>query len=69
MTQPIPILEERAAAQRRQIHNTVDELRSTVKHRLDPQRNAREHLLPAMGVAALLGLVAGFLFTGMFTRR
>ena len=69
MTQPIPALEERAAAQRRQIHNTMDELRSTVKYRLDPQRNAREYLFPAMGVAAILGLVAGFLFTGMFTRR
>jgi hypothetical protein len=69
MTQPIPILEERAASQRRQIHNTVGELRSTVKYRLDPQRNAREYMLPALGGAALLGLVAGFLFLGMFTRR
>jgi ElaB/YqjD/DUF883 family membrane-anchored ribosome-binding protein len=69
MTQPLPILEERAAAQRRQIHNTVGELRSTVKYRLDPRRNAREHIWTALGVAALLGLVAGFMFTGMFTRR
>jgi hypothetical protein len=69
MTQPIPILEERAAAQRRQLHHSVDRLRSGVKYRFDPRRNAREYLWPAMGVAALVGLAAGFLFTGLFTRR
>jgi hypothetical protein len=69
MTQPIPVLEQRAAAQRRQLHNSVDELRSGVKYRLDLQRNAREYLWPALGITALLGLAAGFAFTGLFTRR
>jgi tetrahydromethanopterin S-methyltransferase subunit F len=51
------------------LHNSVDELRSGVKYRLDLQRNAREYLWPALGITALLGLAAGFAFTGLFTRR
>ncbi|HYY69904.1 MAG TPA: hypothetical protein VE734_09230 [Terriglobales bacterium] len=66
---PVDVLEERAADQRRQLHNTVVELKSSLRDRLDLRHNAREYLLPATGVAALLGLIAGYGFTGMFTRH
>jgi hypothetical protein len=65
---PFEILEERAAEQRRQLHNSVSELRSTVRRRLDVKRNAREHLLPAAGAAAVLGLAVGYVLPGIFFR-
>jgi hypothetical protein len=70
MTSHIPFdeLEARAAEQRRQLHATVTELRQTVKEQLDLKRNVREHLGPATGVLALLGLVLGFAAAGVFTR-
>ena len=64
---PVDILEKRAAEQRRQLHNTVIELRQTVRERLDVKRNVREHLWPAAAVMALLGLVLGYSLTGIFT--
>jgi len=64
---PVDILEKRAADQRRQLHNTVIELRQTVRERLDVKRNVREHLWPAAAVMALLGLVLGYSLTGIFT--
>lgn len=69
MTSNIPyeLLEERAASQRRQLHNRVVELRTTVNERLDPNKVAREHLWPATGVAAFIGLLLGYGLTGMFT--
>jgi hypothetical protein len=66
---PVEILEERAADQRRQLHNTVVELRSSLRESLDIRRTAREYLLPAAGAAALFGLLLGYGLTGMFTRR
>jgi len=66
---PVDILEERAADQRRQLHNTVVELKSSLRESLDLRRTAREYLLPAAGVAALLGLVLGYGLTGIFARR
>jgi hypothetical protein len=47
----------------------VTELRSKVHERLDVKRNAREYLVPASGVGALLGLLLGYGFAGMFTRH
>jgi len=64
---PVDILEKRAADQRRQLHNTVIELRQTVRERLDVKRNVREHLWPAAAVMGLLGLVLGYSLTGIFT--
>jgi hypothetical protein len=66
---PVDILEERAADQRRQLHNTVVELKSSLRASFDIRRNVREHLRPAAGAAALIGLVLGYGFTGIFTRR
>jgi hypothetical protein len=65
---PVDVLEERAADQRRQLHNAVVELKSNLRESLDIRRNARQYLLPAAGAAAVLGLVLGYGFTGMFTR-
>lgn len=64
---PYELLEERAAKQRREIHNHVVELRSTVADRLDARKVARELLWPAAGVASLLGLLLGYGLTGIFT--
>ena len=64
---PYELLEERAAKQRREIHNHVVELRSTVADRLDARKVAREHLWPAAGVASLVGLLIGYGLTGLFT--
>lgn len=69
MTSNIPyeLLEERAAQQRRELHNRVVELRSTVAERLDVNKVAREYLWPAAGVSAVVGLLLGYGLTGIFT--
>jgi hypothetical protein len=64
---PYELLEERAAKQRRELHNRVVELRSTVADRLDATKVAREHLWPAAGLASLLGFLLGYGLTGIFT--
>jgi hypothetical protein len=64
---PVDVLEKRAADQRRQLHNTVSELRQSVRERLDVKRNVREHLWPTAGALALIGLVAGYGVAGVFT--
>lgn len=64
---PVDVLEKRAADQRRQLHNSVSELRQTVRERLDVKRNVREHLWSASGVVALVGLLAGYAVAGVFT--
>ncbi len=75
MTNPLPtdVLEVRAADQRRQLHNSVGELRSTLRNNiratLDVRRQARQYLPQAAGAAALLGLMMGFGITGIFTRK
>jgi len=70
MTSSVPYehYEQRAAEQRRRIHNSVVELRHTVQERLDVKRNAREYLWPIAGVAAVLGLALGWGITGVFVR-
>ena len=71
MTSTIPyeILEERAAKQRRDIHNRVTELRSVVAERLDVNNLAREYLWPAAGIAGVLALGLGWGIAGIFDRR
>ena len=68
-TLPAEVLEQRAAEQRRQLHNSVQDLRTAVRERLDVKRNIRHHFLPAAGVVGVAGLVLGYSFTGMFTRH
>jgi hypothetical protein len=68
---PAEVLEQRAAEQRRRLHNSVSELRSsvteTVKERLDAKRYVREYIGPATASAAVVGLLAGYAVIGMFT--
>ncbi len=64
---PVDVLEKRAAEQRRQLHNSVIELRRSVKDRLDVKRNVREHLWSAAGALAVVGLVVGYAVAGVFT--
>jgi hypothetical protein len=66
---PQDFLEVQAAEQRRQIHSSVIELKSHVREQLDVRKNARKYLVPASGAAALIGLIMGYSFTGMFTRH
>lgn len=62
------VLEERAALQRRQLADSVSELKSTVQDKMDVKRQAREHLLPAAGILALIGLGLGFGLGGLLPR-
>lgn len=64
---PVDVLEQRASEQRRQLHNDLAELRSTVREKLDVRRNVEPYALPAAGVATLVGLGLGYVVTGMFT--
>jgi hypothetical protein len=66
---PGEVLEARAAEQRRKLHNSVQDLRSAVRERLDVKRNVRQHFLPVAGVVGLAGLVLGYSVTGIFTRH
>ena len=72
MTNSLPndVLEQRAAEQRRQLHNSVSELRSSVKEKLDVRRNAeeysRQHLPQAAVAAGVLGLALGWVVGGAF---
>ncbi len=69
---PTDILEQRAAEQRRRLHNSVSELRTSVKDKLDVRRNAedyaRDYVWQGMAGMALIGLVLGYGVTGIFTR-
>jgi hypothetical protein len=69
MTSPLPvdILEQRAAEQRQQLHNTVVELRHAVKEKLDIKRNLRHYLWPAAGAMAVIGIAVGYSLAGLFT--
>jgi ElaB/YqjD/DUF883 family membrane-anchored ribosome-binding protein len=64
---PVDVLEKRAADQRRQLHNSVVELRHNLREKLDVKRNVREHLWPGVAVMALVGMVLGYSITGIVT--
>ena len=68
MTNPLPaeLLEQRAEEERRRLHNTVAELRGSVRERLDVRRTAQQHVWKASAVAGLVGLIAGYGAAGMF---
>jgi hypothetical protein len=76
MTQPslsAEILEKRAAEQRRNLHNDVQQLRSVVRHevreRTDLKRNVRRHFAPIAGASAVIALSLGYGAAGIFTRH
>jgi len=64
---PVDVLEKRAADQRRQIHDSVVELRHSVQEKLDVKRNVRNHLGLVAGGLAVVGLTLGYTLTGIFT--
>jgi hypothetical protein len=59
-------LEAKAAEDRRRLHSSVEELRAHLRDTLDVRKNTREHLGLACGIAVLVGLTAGYAFTGIF---
>ena len=64
---PVDVLEKQAADERRQLHNSVVELRESVQDRLNVKRNVRNHLGTVAGVLAIVGLALGYGLTGIFT--
>ena len=71
-TLPTEILEQRAAEQRRSLHDDVQQLRSVVgsevRERTDVKRQVRRHFAPVAGVTALVALSIGYGLVGIFTR-
>jgi ElaB/YqjD/DUF883 family membrane-anchored ribosome-binding protein len=70
---PTEVLEERAAEQRRRLHNTVSEMRSTVREKMNVRRNAenysREYFPQTAAAVGAVGLVLGWALGGIFDRR
>ena len=68
MTQgmPVEVLESRASEQRRKMHNDVADLRSALRETLDVKKQVRPYVVPASGAAALVGLLFGWMLTGIF---
>jgi hypothetical protein len=60
-------LELRAREQRKQLHNSVQELKSSVQERLDPKKNVRIYFPQIATVAAIFGLSAGYVIGGIFS--
>jgi hypothetical protein len=65
---PVEVLERRAAEQRHQLHQSVVELKGSVRDRLDVKRNMRDHLWGVSGGLAVVGLILGYSVAGIFTR-
>lgn len=68
-TLPSESLEVRAAEERRRLHSSVAELKSRVREKLNVKKTARRYMPYASGAAALLGLLMGYGFAGIFTRH
>ena len=65
-TIPTDLLELRAAEQRRQLHDTVVDLRQELREQLDTKKVAHEHLAPAATVAGVFGLLFGYAVASVF---
>ncbi|HTV66581.1 MAG TPA: hypothetical protein VMD98_13320 [Bryocella sp.] len=76
---PSEVLEQRAAEQRHRLHNSVEELRSSlvdlrssveenVRERLDINRFARRHLWKLATIASLTALAIGYGVAEVFVR-
>lgn len=65
---PTDLLEIRAEEQRRKLHNSVAELRTQMREKLDARKLARQYVAPASAAVALTGLVLGYGIAGIFTR-
>lgn len=62
-------LELKAADERQRLHDSVTELRVRLNESLDVKNNIKHHFPLACATSAVLGLAAGYYFTGMFIRR
>jgi hypothetical protein len=69
MTNSMPTddLERLATSQRQRLHDSVSQLRTTVRERLDVQKAARTHVWRTSTVAGLLALALGYAIGGAFT--
>lgn len=70
---PAEILEQRAAEQRQRIHESVGELKSslreTVRESLDVEGFARTRIWRFVTVVSAVALISGYGIAGMFSRR
>lgn len=70
---PVEVLEQRAGEQRRKLHNSVSELKSsvrdTVRERLEVKRYVREYFWPATAAVSLVALLVGYRIASVFARR
>jgi hypothetical protein len=67
---PLDRLEIEALQQRNEVHETIDELKGKVvevRAKLDPNANARAHLLAGSLVVSSIGFLAGYGLAGLFT--
>lgn len=67
---PLDRLELQALQQRNEVHETIDELKGKVvevRAKLDPNANARAHLLVASLVVSSIGFLAGYGLAGFFS--
>jgi hypothetical protein len=62
-------LELKAANDRQRLHESVDQLCSEIRDKLDVNRMARRHLALGCGIASVLGITAGYLINGIFVGR
>jgi len=69
MTDPLHAaeFEERAALQRQRLHDSVAELRTSVRGSLDVRKAAQNYLWRASATAALVSLAVGYAIAGAFT--
>jgi hypothetical protein len=71
-TNPVDKLEIQALQQRNHVHDTIGELKDKVtaaRAKLDPNANARDHLLAASLLVSSVAFLVGYGFAGLFTRR
>ena len=59
-------LEQKALNERLKLQETIFELRSGLSDALNVKKNARQHLGKFCALAAVLGLTAGYILTGIF---
>jgi hypothetical protein len=69
MTRPLPgdDLEQQAENQRARLHQSVTELRSTVRQTLDFRKVAHDHLWPVSAALGALALAVGYGVASFFS--
>ena len=68
-TYPLDLLERQAEEQRTHLHESVRELRNTVRDRMDLNHLLQGRFVPAAIIAAILGISLGYSFAGIFSRK